>query len=70
MHDEKKKINMKLQNNNIKIKMQNNLECNNMNQDTSKNKVRKENEEECKYTKRCLKYIFFLVRVYYYFDNN
>lgn len=57
---------MKLENNNIKIKTEDNV-SNNVNQETSKNKVEDE-KEQCKYKKRCLKYTFFLA--YNCFDNN
>lgn len=66
MRDKKKKTNAKLKNNNTKGKLENNVN-NNGNQDTSKNKVEDE-KEQCKYKKRCLKYIFFLT--YNCFDNN
>lgn len=41
-------------------KMNVKLEINKENQNLSKNKV-KDKKEQCKYKKRCLKYIFFLL---------
>lgn len=42
----------------INVELKNNLECNKVNQDMSKNKV-EDKKEQCKYKKRYLKYIFF-----------
>lgn len=62
MHGEEKKTNMKLENNNIKTKMEKDLECNNKNQDTPRNK--KAEKKQCKYKKRYLKYSYSRVQLF------